>query len=103
MTQNPELQPDGTYGPVPLSKKPEGPQPLPIPEVKPLPERPFYYPFNSVEEYVAALKDENDRLVTELENAQLRQGKIPIGLVWWKYLAGGVGASLIGFFLRGCL
>jgi hypothetical protein len=72
-------------------------------ESGPLPANPFYYPFNSAEDYISALTKENERLVAEIENRELRAGKMPISLVWWKLLAGGLGSALIGWLIKGVL
>jgi hypothetical protein len=71
-------------------------------EADPLPTNPYYYPFSSEKEYIDALHKENDRLVAQLENAELRAGRMPIGLVWWRLLAGGVGSMLMGYVIKGC-
>ena len=87
---------------VPLLKKPILTE---LPKVKetPPPEQPYYYPFKSEKEYVEALEESNDRLVAEIEHNELLKGKIPIGMIWWKLLAGGIGAALMGYMMKGCL
>jgi hypothetical protein len=62
-----------------------------------------YYPFKTADEYIDALKQENETLIAEIENKQLRGGSIPIGMLWWKLLAGGLGSALIGWLLKGVL
>ena len=76
--KDPELQSDGTYGYAPLTSPSDGPEPLPEVEVKPLPPQPYYYPFKSAKDYVEALHEENDRLMAEINNKQLRSGTVPI-------------------------
>jgi hypothetical protein len=80
-------------------------------ESGPLPANPFYYPFNSAEEYVRALESDNKRLTLELENKELQAGTISwrvillkvLGDGWIKLLLAGVGSGLVGWLLKGVL
>jgi len=75
-----------------------------VPETPP-PGQPYYYPFNSEEEYLEALKSDSERRATEIENEQMRKGKIPF---FWNLrkslLTIGLSAVALGLFawLKGC-
>ena len=82
--------------------KTQDPQPLQPVEVTPLPEQEWFYPFASVEEYVEAIKKENEALITKWENAELRAGRMPATLIWWKAATAGLGIILTALASKGC-
>ena len=88
---------------VPLLKTPLPTELSKVPETPPPDWGNPYYPFKTSDEYIEALKRENDVLVAEIENKKIRGGVVPFWYHWKKMLAGGIGALLIGYFSRGCV
>lgn len=93
-------------GNTPLSKKKaEKPlEPLKPVDLTPPPGAPYYWPFETEKEYLAARDEDTERAAGEIESKSLREGKVPWasmvwritqGNGWWKLLLGGVGAAAI--------
>lgn len=87
---------------VPLhAKKPRVVKPLEKVAETPPPEKPYYHPFKTEQEFLDATKEDTEKREVILDNEDIRKGRRPIGRNWWKWAAAGVGAAVLAYF-QGC-
>lgn len=98
----------------PTELTPRTPSTIEPVKVTPLPERPYWWPFPTENDYLNAVEEEREKdrailkseqniLLLKAENERLKKGEIPLSVIWWKLALGGIGGLILGVVGRGCL